>query len=204
MQQTTCVRLRVSSALWAASTLTAAISFAACGRDVEDVSSDVCASGRRWVGQIGSEEMFPGHDCLGCHRELDGPEFRAAGTIYGLIDETGARTTANDCFGVEGARVTITAADGEVLQTRTNRAGNFYFEGPESSLAKPLSVVVDYTFADGRVSREPMSTHPSYGGCGRCHNPEEARPTTDAGGRTLGPDEVVAGVYPIYTGPVQQ
>jgi hypothetical protein len=183
----------------------AALILPACGRDVEDVSSDVCASGKRWVGDIGSEEMFPGHDCLGCHREHDGPEFLAAGTVYGLLDETGARTTQNDCFGVEGARVTITAGDGQVLETRTNRAGNFYFEGRESSLVKPFGVVVDYTFPDGSISREPMSTHPSYGGCARCHNPQEATPTSDGGaGRVLGPEEVVGRVYPIYTGPVHQ
>jgi hypothetical protein len=189
----------------AALTLTV-LALPSCGRDVETVSSDICASGKRWVGEnVGSDEMFPGHDCMACHRELDGPEFRAAGTVYGLLDETGARTTQNDCFGVEGARVTITAGDGEVLQAITNRAGNFYFEGRESSLVKPLTVVVDYTFSDGRVSREPMSTHPSYGGCARCHNPQEATPTGDAGaGRVLGPDEVVGRVYPIFTGPVHE
>jgi hypothetical protein len=191
--------------LWPVCALASLLALAACGRDVEDVSKDVCASGKRWAGEIvGNEEMFPGRDCVGCHRDLDGPEFLAAGTVYGLIDETGERTTAHDCFGVEGARVTITAGDGEVLQTHTNRAGNFYFEGRASSLVKPLSVVVDYTFPDGSVSREPMSTHPSYGGCARCHNPQESNPTTDAGGRVLGPDEVVFGVYPIYTGPVHQ
>jgi hypothetical protein len=199
----------VSATGFAPAVMAAAFALAglpACGRDVENVSSAVCASGKRWAGDtVGSEEMFPGRDCLACHRELDGPEFLAAGTVYGLLDETGARTTENDCFGVEGARVTITAGDGEVLQTRTNRAGNFYFEGRESSLVKPLSVVVDYTFPDGSVSREPMSTHPSYGGCARCHNPQEATRTPDAGaGRVLGPNEVVGNVYPIYTGPVHQ
>jgi hypothetical protein len=194
------------AALIPATLALAAAALPCCGREVESVSTDVCASGKRWVGgEIGSEEMFPGHDCIACHRELDGPEFLAAGTVYGLVDETGARTTASDCFGVEGARVTITAGDGEVLQARTNRAGNFYFEGRESSLVKPLSVVVDYTFPDGRVSREPMSTHPSYGGCARCHNPQEASPTSDGGaGRVLEPGEVVGRVYPIYTGPVHE
>jgi hypothetical protein len=179
---------------------------ASCGQeDVESVSTDVCASGKRWAGNTGNEEMYPGHDCVGCHRYGDGPALLAGGTVYGIIDETGQRTTLHDCFGVEGARVTITASDGTVLQTLTNRAGNFYFEGREESLVTPFSVVVDYTFPDGRVSREPMATHPSYGGCGRCHNPL-SRPTTDAGAgeEFLDPFEVVAGVYPIYTGPVHE
>ncbi len=170
---------------------------------VEDVPSDVCASKRRWVGELtASEEMYPGRDCVECHKEYDGPELMAGGTIYGLIDPDGARTTNNDCFGVEGARVTIAAGDGQILSTRTNRAGNFFFEGRESALVKPFSVVVEYALPDGRMSRQPMSSSPSYGGCARCHSPE-ADPTPDAGpGRVLSPGEVVPDVAPIYTGPV--
>lgn len=178
----------------------------ACNDDlVEDVPTDVCASGKRWAGKLTpNEEMYPGRDCVGCHKEYDGPELMAGGTVYGLPDPEGARTTANDCFGVEGARVTITSGDGRVLQTLTNRAGNFFFEGRESSLVKPFRVVVDYTLPDGQVSRQPMGSSPSYGGCARCHNPAAAS-TPDAGpGRVLGRDEVVPDVYPIYTGPIHQ
>lgn len=177
-----------------------------CNEDlVERVPTDVCASGMRWAGELTpNEEMYPGRDCVGCHKEYDGPELLAGGTIYGLIDPDGARTTRNDCFGVEGARVTITGGDGQVLQTRTNRAGNFFFEGRESALVKPFRVVVEYTLPDGRRSRQPMGSSPSYGGCARCHSPE-AEPTPDAGpGRELGRHEVVADVFPIYTGPVHQ
>jgi hypothetical protein len=173
---------------------------------VDDVSPDVCASGKRWIGDVTpSEEMFPGHDCVGCHRDFGGPELMLGGTIYGLPDPDGARTTLPDCFGVEGAQVTVTAADGLVLQTRSNRAGNFYFEGREASLAKPFRVTVEYASPDGQISREPMNTSPSYGGCARCHNPQEARgtPGLDPGG-IVGPDEVVAGAYPIYTGPAYE
>ena len=93
---------------WTLPSLACAVALGACGKDdVEDVPLDVCASGKRWAGHTGSEEMYPGHDCVGCHRASDGPEFMAAGTIYGLPDEGGLRTTLSDCFGVEGARVTI-------------------------------------------------------------------------------------------------
>lgn len=197
--------MRQATTLWALTSLGLALVAVACGQEeVESVGFDVCASGKRWVGHTGNEEMYPGHDCVGCHRDFDGPEFMAAGTIYGLPDDGGELTTKNDCFGVEGARVTITAGDGEVLQTHTNRAGNFYFEGRESSLVKPLSVVVDYTFPDGTISREPMSTRPAYGGCARCHNPQDARATPDAGAGDVlvDPRTVVGGAFPIYTGPV--
>lgn len=174
----------------------------ACEDLVEDTSPDVCFSQKRWVGErTGSEEMYPGHDCVGCHRESDGPEFMAAGTVYGVLDPDGLVTTGNDCFGVEGALVTITAADGQVLQTRSNRAGNFYFEGRESSLAKPFKVNVQYQLADGTVSHQPMNTSPSYGGCARCHTPGAVGTPGAEAGAILGPDAVVEGAYPIFTGP---
>jgi hypothetical protein len=177
----------------------------ACKPDyAEEVSTDVCASGLRWAGDLtGSEEMYPGQDCVGCHKQFDAPELLAAGTIYGAIDPEGTRTTQPYCYGVEGARVTITAGDGRVLQTTTNRAGNFYFEGRESTLVKPLSVLVEYTAADGHRSREPMGTNPSYGGCAHCHSPEaEGTPGVYPGGEPL-PDDVIE-VYPIFTGPVHE
>jgi hypothetical protein len=172
-----------------------------CRDLVEDVPTDVCASGKRWVGEdTGDEEMHPGKDCVACHKDNDGPPFFAAGTIYGLYDEDGARTTQNECFGVEGATVTINAGDGQVFETRTNRAGNFFFEGLESDLVKPFSVVVQYVFPDGRVSRQPMSTNPSYGGCAHCHHPSAQTNTEACPGTSLSADELIQ-VTPVYTGP---
>jgi hypothetical protein len=181
---------------------------AACNDElVENVSPEVCASGKRWVGDVtGSEEMYPGQDCVSCHRAVDGPAFFAAGTVYGLPDPEGARTTGPLCFGVPDARVTITGADGVVFQTHTNRAGNFYFEGRDDALAKPFSVEVDYTRSDGRASRQSMATLPSYGGCAHCHDPNPGLPfTPDAGpGGVHAPADRIEGVYPIYTGPVYE
>lgn len=183
------------------------VSFACADELVEDVPTDVCASGKRWAGELTpSEEMFPGRDCVGCHKSEGGPELLAGGTVYGLVDRTGTRTVLNDCFGVEGARVTITTGDGQRLQTLTNRAGNFYFEGRESSMVTPFNVVVEYDFADGRRSRQAMVSSPSYGGCARCHR-TDTTPTVGAGpGEELGRDEVVPNpfVLPIFTGPVHE
>lgn len=173
----------------------------------EDVPSDVCASGKRWVGEgTASEEMFPGRDCVGCHASEGGPELLAGGTVYGIVDREGTRTVLNDCFGVEGARVTIITGDGQRLQTVSNRAGNFYFEGRRSSFVVPFSVSVEYEFGDGRRSRQAMASSPSYGGCARCHR-TDTTPTLGAEpGSELGPDEVVAPpfVLPIFTGPVHE
>jgi mono/diheme cytochrome c family protein len=198
--------MRHLSLAWPLCVLASILGLPACNDElVERVPSEVCASGMRWAGELTpNEEMYPGQDCVGCHKEYDGPPLLAGGTIYGLLDPDGARTTQNDCFGVEGARVTITSGDGQVLETHTNRAGNFYFEGRESALVKPFRVVVDYTLPDGRVSRQGMASSPSYGGCARCHTPG-ATPTPGAEpGKDLPPDAVVADVLPIYTGPVHQ
>jgi hypothetical protein len=185
--------------------MTLALGFAlGCGEDlVESVPTTVCASGKRWVGEsTPNEEMYPGQDCVGCHRVIDGPPFMAAGTVYGLPDPLGARTTGSLCFGVEGAHVEITLADGAVLETTTNRAGNFYFEGFPDSLLTPFRVDVEYTLPDGRLTRQSMKTEPSYGGCARCHGPSPAPTPGVTSGGTPGPDVIIADVYPIWTGPV--
>jgi hypothetical protein len=181
-------------------------SVAGCNDElVENVPPYVCASGKRWVGDVtGHEEMFPGQDCVSCHRSIDGPSFFAAGTVYGLPDPEGTRTTSSYCFGVEGVLVTITAADGSVFEKRTNRAGNFFFEGPEDALVGPFSAQLDYTLSDGRVTRQTMTTQPSYGGCAHCHDPNPGIPSTsDASpGGQPAPNERIGGAYPIYTGPL--
>jgi hypothetical protein len=183
----------------------ALVALACADELVEDVPTDICASGKRWAGELTpSEEMYPGRDCVGCHKDSGGPELLAAGTVYGLVDPDGTRTILNDCFGVEGARVTLTAGDGQVLETVTNRAGNFYFEGRESSFITPFEVALEYDFPDGRRSRERMNSRPSYGGCARCHR-TDATPTLGAGpDRELAPGEVVPYVLPIFTGPVHE
>jgi hypothetical protein len=175
---------------------------------VEEVPTTVCASGKRWVGEFTpNEEMYPGEDCVGCHRSSDGLPLMAAGTVYGLPDRDGTRTSEPLCFGVEGVLVTITAAEGTVLQTLTNRAGNFYFEGAPEALPVPFSVQLDYTLPNGRATIQTMTTQPSYGGCGRCHNPHtaESAATPDLmPGGIAGPDDVIDADFPIFTGPVHE
>ncbi|HTV25267.1 MAG TPA: hypothetical protein VMG12_41520, partial [Polyangiaceae bacterium] len=147
-----------------------------------------------------------GQDCVGCHKSDGGPELLAGGTVYGIVDREGTRTILNDCFGVEGARVTLTTGDGQHLQTRTNRAGNFYFEGRESALVMPFNVAVEYDFPDGRRSRQAMVSAPSYGGCARCHRTDTTATLGAEPGGLLDPDDVVSFpiVLPIFTGPVHE
>jgi hypothetical protein len=174
-----------------------------CNDLVEEVTTDVCASGKRWVGEkTGSEEMYPGRDCVTCHRDNDGPAFLAAGTVYDVYDYNGAVTSQNDCFGLEGATVTISAADGQVFQTKTNRAGNFFFEGNEASLAMPFRATIEYELPDGTLSRQAMDSSPSYGGCAHCHRDSDLPATTDrCAGVVLAADEIIP-VTPLYSGAV--
>ena len=130
------------------------------GGHVAEVSTDECSSGRKWVG--GDEEsslMHPGGDCVGCHtREGEGPRYLAAGTIYAAVDE------ADDCFGVAGATVEITDAEGAVWSLTTNDAGNFWIDRDEGPLAFPFraKVVLDGT-------EIAMVTPQSEGSCASCH-----------------------------------
>jgi hypothetical protein len=167
--------------------LTLALSMLGCNDEtVEDVPQDVCVSGKRWIGgRRGSEEMYPGRDCVGCHLENDGPQLMAGGTVYGFsqgregafaIRDLG-KPQSTDCFGVEGIKVTIVGDDLEEFTTTTNRAGNFFFEGRPDELAKPIfSARIEFTVVDtpGGMPRDisiAMTTRPSYGGCARCHSP---------------------------------
>lgn len=167
------VRRRVGvprSALAFFSALLALAPAFACGDNVESVSRDVCVSGLRWTGGSSRDpEMSPGTDCLGCHLENDGPPLVAAGTVYALADNTSQ--IDNDCFGLEGVEVELEGADGKLLVTTTNRAGNFYFDGEPSELRKPYVARLRYTTPEGRViSPQMVLTQPYYGGCARCHD----------------------------------
>ncbi len=156
--------------LWRSVALVFPIAASACGDVSEPVSRDVCVSGRRWTGgNTRDVEMSPGTDCVGCHLDNDGPPLIAAGTIYATADNTSQLD--NDCFGLEGVEVEITGADGKLFATTTNRAGNFYFDGLATELAKPYVAKLRYTTADGRlISPQMIATEPYYGGCARCHD----------------------------------
>ena len=142
------------------------------GGDIEEVDTDVCASGFMWAG--GNEEdprMHPGRDCIDCHtRSEEGPSFTLAGTVFPDWRE------ADDCLGVAGVTVEITDATKGVYRTTTNAAGNFYLREP---LTAPYSARLLY---EGRERR--MLEMQTVGACNSCHTP-----TGDNGapGRMLAP-----------------
>jgi hypothetical protein len=163
------------------------VAFACNDETVEEVDSTVCYSGMRWVGEKrGSPEMFPGRDCVGCHIDNDGPPLAVGGTIYPYVLSNGSpgllAQTGTDCYGLEGVTIRIEDGDGQPFDLVTNRAGNFFIEGNPDDFAKPFTAVINWTDGEGEQRTSPMGTRPSYGGCGRCHNPglsEEDRINVD-------------------------
>jgi hypothetical protein len=139
---------------------------------VEEVTPDVCFSGKRWIGgSRGSAEMYPGRDCVGCHADNDGPELMFGGTFYAGSDVEGIQ--AQDCFGLAGVTVTVTGADGKSFSSVTNAAGNFFAYGRQSDLVTPYQVqAVNPAYDPPEVVSMGLGgvgTRPSYGGCARCH-----------------------------------
>lgn len=125
----------------------------------------MCTSGRRWVfGNLESEDMRPGGECIACHTSMrEGPRFSFAGTLYPSAHEP------DDCVGSEvgeEAVIEITGADGDVIEMRPNRSGNFF---STSFVALPYTVRVLY------MGRERvMATAQTSGDCNACHTVEGA------------------------------
>jgi len=66
-------------------------------------------------------------------------------------------------------------------------------------------VQLDYTLPNGHATIQTMTTQPSYGGCGRCHEPSSAAAAATPGvepGKIAGPDDVIDADFPIFTGPL--
>lgn len=164
----------------------------ACGEVSEQVTPSAnCISGRKWTaGDVGHPEMHPGRNCVGCHIDNDGPPLALGGTVYAVPGQD------DDCYGVEGVVVQITAAQSaamgmgldmsmtgsggmggsssppvaEILTLETNAAGNFFLEGDPSIFTKPFKVELLGWEPDGTTPKTmPMATQPETGDCAQCH-----------------------------------
>ena len=183
-----------------------ALAFACNDETIQEVDQSVCFSGKQWIGgKRGDPRMYPGRDCVGCHLDNDGPEMMLGGTVYAFVqsayDDEGVakykqQQTGKDCFGLEGAELTITGGDGQEFHVTTNEAGNFFVEGKATDLVKPFTAKVSYTdpATDKLVERQMYEPTTYYGGCAQCHTPGVKRTPDDSG---LPLDEVVhpAGAY---------
>ena len=198
---------------WSGWLVGSALAAFACNDELsEAVPKDVCYSERRWIGgKRGSEEMYPGEDCVGCHRKNDGPQLVLGGTLYpyviGRKDVLSAAQSGEHCFGIEGVTITIEEATGQSFEVVTNRAGNFFVEGNPADFVRPFEVWIEnfQKTADGSTvrNRVPMPIPIYYGGCGRCHDPGapeldpevDSTDARDANFRSLGTFVGLPGYY---------
>lgn len=132
----------------------------------------VCTSGDFWTrGVDGSELMFPGRSCQGCHRtDDDAPRLTIAGTVFPTLHEK------NDCYGDKDVVVEITDALGVIVRLTSNNYGNFRSSAP---ITPPIRAKLIF---DGRV-REMVTPQPT-GDCNSCHTEQGAN---GAPGRILKP-----------------
>jgi hypothetical protein len=136
----------------------ASLLLAACGDNTKEVPTSECSSGTKWIGgDEESDQMHPGMDCIGCHTSRgEGPRFTVAGTVYE------GPNAANDCFGVGGATIRITGADGRVQELTTNGAGNF---ATRASFVAPYKAEI----VRGGAVVAAMKTPQTTGACNLCH-----------------------------------
>jgi hypothetical protein len=142
------------------------------GTDTADPNDD-CVSDMYWMsGNMGSQFMHPGRDCLACHQNFNEvPGLVLAGTVYENLHEV------DECDGVEGVTVTITDFNGVVFQTTTNAAGNFGLFEP--SLVPPYTARLDWQGRTRMMAAEQTPTS-----CNSCHSLSGAE---QAPGRILAP-----------------
>jgi hypothetical protein len=136
-------------------------------------SDPSCASGMRWTGvDHESPLMHPGGDCIGCHSSGEGPRFAIAGTVSESLSDP------VDCYGVQGAVVTITDAASQTFTLTTNEAGNFYLSA-RTAVTMPIHASIAF---EGRT--RAMVASQVVGACASCHTSAGAN---GAPGRILAP-----------------
>lgn len=122
----------------------------------------VCTSAKMWTG--GNEEspnMRPGHACNACHDQMnEGPIFEVAGTIYPTGHEP------DDCNGVASITVQVTDVNAQVVEVKSNAAGNFLLTASNAppGFSPPYQIKVI-----SAVGERAMSMLAPHGDCNVCH-----------------------------------
>ena len=123
-------------------------------RAIADDITTTCTATRLDWGQSG-QWMFPGADCIGCHRPSGSAAtvpFTAAGTVFSAVD----------CpAGLSGAQIEIEDVNHQTITLMANSAGNFF---TNMALVPPLRTRV--SFAGTTMS---MTAPVSNGSCNSCH-----------------------------------
>jgi hypothetical protein len=137
----------------------------------------VCTSGTFTLGEMVPDTnlMHPGGACNACHAtaERRAPIFSVSGTVYPTLHE---KDDCNADSSVEGTRVVITGANGQMLMIVVNATGNFLSLEP---VAFPFSAKVVHN-----GNERAMGAHQSTGDCNSCHTEQGA---SGAPGRIMAP-----------------
>lgn len=142
----------------------------------------MCTSGTHWTsGDLGSELMYPGRACLGCHDSLPagtGPDFpmTIGGTVYPSAHEPDDCNGASESSTGSAITVEVRGHDGSVQMLQPNEAGNFLSFDP---IALPVTALVHY---QGRT--RTMVGEVASADCNTCHTESGA---SSAPGRILLP-----------------
>lgn len=146
--------------------------FVACADYAEDDPSTPCNEANEACEPggscgLGSADMLPGSNCVGCHTPGSAvddrpnakdvnhqpiPYFSVAGTVY--ADADGHEVLA-------GAVVRVTDVEGATIEMTSSAAGNFF---SEEAMEGPFSVEVEH---EGRL--KSMSGAATSGACNACH-----------------------------------
>ncbi len=142
--------------------LIAALGLAGCPSPVNDDAID--ALGGECEGVPENEFHRPGQPCVLCHGEYQGdsPILSIGGTIF---------ATPSQPIPVEGAKVTLTDANGETQERVTNCIGNFFIPADEWQPAFPLAAQIECPIPGTEDVRTlVMGTRISRdGSCAGCH-----------------------------------
>ena len=153
--------------------LIAALAGFGCSSSPDTTANSACTSGLAWAGgNSGSEFMYPGRDCVGCHASNGAPKLAIAGTVYTTF------TDLDSCTGTAGAVVEITDANKVVTTFTSNQVGNF-FARTSTAIAMPYTAKIKMNGKE-RVMATPQAT----AACNSCHT---ASGLNGAPGRILAP-----------------
>ncbi|HVH44655.1 MAG TPA: hypothetical protein VM925_20015, partial [Labilithrix sp.] len=121
--------------------------------------TSVCTSGVTWSSTEKGSKMNPGRTCITCHNNIAGEPFlQVAGTVYPTLHEP------DKCYGVVGASVVLTDANGRKVTLKTGATGNFTLSTAAIPLVFPLKVKV----TNNGMERAMVASVP-HGDCNACH-----------------------------------
>jgi hypothetical protein len=122
-------------------------------------AAPTCTSQSSWTGGTrGNTNMEPGHACIACHVQENGPTFNVGGTVYPTGHEP------DDCngSGAGGAVITVIDATGATASfVASSVSGNFH---GTAQLTFPITARVTF---NGKT--RAMTTAVPTGDCNSCH-----------------------------------